>query len=162
MLERCRCAIGEAVDAAAGRPLALRLRLEGPCPAHMALARDPATLRQKLLAAGLEVAEADTFWLEDVRVATRPMLDLETLRARQDAVGRLVRAVDSLAAAPEAATGVAAAAQGYAAALLDRGAGGLRQALGPDHPAVRAAEGRLPPELLQRARDLLLARLAQG
>ena len=66
-------------------------------------------LEEKLLAAGLEVAEADTFWLEDMRVATRPMLDLETLRARQDAVGRLVRAVDSLAAAPEAATGVTAA-----------------------------------------------------
>jgi len=47
-------------------------------------------------------------------------------------------------------------------AMLDRGAGRLRQALGPEHPAVLAAEGRLPPELLQRARDLLLARLAQG
>ena len=162
VLERCRRAIGEAMDIAAGRLLALRLQLEGPCPAHTTLARDPATLRQKLLAAGLEVAEVDTFWLEDVRVATRPMLDLEMLRARQDAVGRLVRAVDLLAVAPETATGVTAAAQSYAAALLDRGAGGLRQALGPDHPAVRAAEGRLPPELLQRARDLLLARLAQS
>jgi hypothetical protein len=52
------------------------------------------------------------------------------------------------------------AVESYAATLLDR-AGGLRQLLGPDHPAVRAAAGDLPPELLLRARDLLLARLAQ-
>jgi DNA repair exonuclease SbcCD nuclease subunit len=162
VLERCRRAIGAAMDAADGRLLAMRLRLEGPCPAHLALARDPAALRQKLLAAGLEVAEADAFWLEDVRLATRPMLDLDSLRARDDAVGRLVRMIETLTEQPEAAAGPAAGAKSYAAALLDRGAGGLRQALGPDHAAVRAAEGHLSPELLQRARDLLLARLAQS
>jgi DNA repair exonuclease SbcCD nuclease subunit len=162
VLERCRRAIGAAMDATDGRLLAMRLRLEGPCPAHLALARDPAALRQKLLAAGLEVAEADAFWLEDVRLATRPMLDLDSLRARDDAVGRLVRMIETLTEQPEAAAGPAAAAKSYAAALLDRGAGGLRQALGPDHAAVRAAEGHLSPELLQRARDLLLARLAQS
>ncbi|WP_338661303.1 DNA repair exonuclease [Pararoseomonas sp. SCSIO 73927] len=162
VLVRCRRAMGEAVDAAEGRLLVLRLRLEGACPAHLVLARDPAVLRQKLVAAALEVAEADAVWIEDVRVATRPMQDIGALRARDDAVGRLVRAIDAMAEAPEEATGPAAAAQGYATAMLDRGLGGLRQALGPDHPAVQAAEGRLPPELLQRARDLLLARLAQG
>jgi len=159
VLERCRRAIGTAVDGADGRLLALRLRLEGPCPAHSTLARDPAALRQKLIAAGLEVAEAGAFWLQDVRVATKAMLDLDTLRARDDAVGRLVGAIETLAEDPAAP---AAAAQAYASAMLDRGAGRLRQALGPDHPAVLAAEGRLSPELLQRARDLLLARLAQG
>ena len=172
VLERARRAIGDAVDAAEGRLLALRLRLEGPCPAHDALNRDPAALRQKLVAASLEVADADAVWLEEVQIDTRPMQDVGSLRARDDAVGRLVRAIDALVEAPlveaplaEAAVAggpALAAAQGYAAALLDRGAGGLRQALGPDHPAVQAAEGRLPPELLRRARDLLLARLAQG
>jgi DNA repair exonuclease SbcCD nuclease subunit len=161
VLERARRAIGEAVDGAEGRLLALRLHLEGPCPAHPALARDPAALRQKLLAAGLEVAEADAFWLEDIRLATRPMQDISALRARDDAVGRLVRAIDALADGSEAA-GPVAAAQGYASAMLDRAAGGLRQALGPDHPAVQAAGGQISPEMLRRARDLLLARLAQS
>lgn len=166
VLDRARRAMGEAVDAAEGRLLALRLRMEGPCPAHGALARDPAALRQKLVAASLEVADADSIWLEDVQLATSPMQDLGSLRARDDAVGRLVRAIDALAETspvqdtPPGAT--AAAAQAYTAALLDRAAGGLRQALGPNHPAVRAAEGHLSPELLRRARDLLLARLAQG
>ena len=159
VLDRCRQAIGTAVDGAEGRLLALRLRLEGPCPAHLHLARDPATLRQKVLAAGLEAAEAGAFWLEELRLATRPMLDLETLRARQDAVGRLVRAIDALAEATEDAP--AGLGQGYAAGVLDKAASGLRHALGPDHPAVLAAQGQVPPELLRRARDLLLARLAQ-
>ncbi|MFC0389364.1 metallophosphoesterase family protein [Muricoccus vinaceus] len=162
VLERCRRAIGTALDGAEGRLLALRLRLEGPCPAHAALARDPAALRQKLIAAGLEVAEAGAFWLEEVRVATRSMLDLDALRAREDAVGRLVHAIEALAADPSAAAGPGESARAYAGAMLDRGAGRLRQALGENHPAVLAAEGRLPPELLHRARDLLLARLAQG
>ena len=117
---------------------------------------------QKLIAAGLEVAEEGAFWLEEVRVATRSMLDLGALRARDDAVGRLVHAIEDLAADPSATAGPGEAARAYAGAMLDRGAGRLRQALGEDHPAVLAAEGRLPPELLRRARDLLLARLAQG
>lgn len=162
VLDRSRRAIGEAVEGADKRLLALRLRLEGPCAAHMALARDPAAFRQKLLAAGLEVADADAFWLEAVQVATEPALDIDTLRSRGDAVGRLVRAIDALAEAPEHGAGPAGSAQKYASALLDRGAGGLRQALGPDHAAVQAAEGHLSPELLRRARDLLLARLAAG
>ncbi|WP_043833795.1 metallophosphoesterase family protein [Muricoccus aerilatus] len=162
VLERCRRAIGAAVDAGEGRFLALRIRLEGPCPAHTALARDPASLRQKVIAAGLEVAEAGSFWLQEVRTATRAMLDLDALRAREDAVGRLVGAIEALAADPSAAAAPVAAAQAYASHMLGRGAVRLSQALGPDHPAVLAAEGRLPPELLQRARDLLLARLAQG
>ena len=160
VLERCRRAIGAAVDGAEGRFLALRLRLEGPCPAHSALARDPAALRQKLIAAGLEVAEAGAFWIEEVRVATRAMLDLGALRARDDAVGRLVGAIEALAESPAAAP--AAAAQAYAERNARPRRGPAAPALGPDHPAVLAAEGRLPPELLQRARDLLLARLAGG
>jgi len=157
VLDRARRAIGTAVDAAEGRLLALRLRLEGDCAAHDALARDPAALRQKLLSAMLEVADADAVWLEDLRLATRPAGDdAGPLRLRDDAVGRLARAIDSLAEQPAAMPAV----ESYAATLLDR-AGGLRQLLGPDHPAVRAAAGDLPPELLLRARDLLLARLAQ-
>lgn len=161
VLARCRRSIGEAVDAAEGRLLALRLHLKGACLAHLSLARDPSAVRQKLIAAALEVAEADAIWLEDVRIATLPMQDIDDMRARDDAVGRLVRAIDGLVDAPDASS-LSAEAQTYAASMLDRGAGGLRQALGPGHPAVLAAEGRLPPELLMRARDLLLARLAQS
>ena len=50
--------------------------------------------------------------------------------------------------------------QAVQAGLLER-AGGLRAALGEEHPAVlAAASGTVPPELLARARALLLARLA--
>jgi hypothetical protein len=38
----------------------------------------------------------------------------------------------------------------------------LRDALGADHPAIRAAAGDIPPDLVQRARDLVLSRLVEG
>ncbi|MFC0407191.1 metallophosphoesterase family protein [Roseomonas elaeocarpi] len=162
VLALCRRALGESADAAGGRLLAARLRLEGACPAHLALTHDPAALRQKLIAAALEVAEADAIWIQELRVATRPTQDLGTLRAREDAVGRLARAIDALAEALDAPGGPAAATRDYANALLNRGAGALLQALGPEHAAAQAAQGNLSLELLRRARDLLLARLAQG
>jgi DNA repair exonuclease SbcCD nuclease subunit len=162
VLGLCRRAIGEAVDAAGGRLVVLRLRLEGPCLAHATLARDPAVLRQKLIAAALEVAEAEAVWIEDVRIATRPLRDIDAMRNRDDAMGRLVRAIDALAEAPPGEAGPAAQAQDYARTMLERGLAGLRQALGPDHAAVQAADGQLSPEVMRRARDLLLARLAQS
>ncbi|MFT8243284.1 metallophosphoesterase family protein [Roseomonas sp. BN140053] len=180
-LDRVRAALGEAVDAAEGRLLAARVTLRGPCAAHLALARDPAATREKVRAAGLAVADPEALWVEAVRVATQPAADLEALRARTDAVGRLARAIEALGAAlPEAPADPAATPAGladdaaaaatsrvaapvgaYAAAMLNR-AGGLREALGDGHPAVLAAGGQLPPELLRRARDLLLAELARG
>jgi len=158
-LERIRHALGAAIDVADGRLLALRLTLEGDCAAHAALARDPLGTRERVRSAGLEVAEEEAFWIEAVRVNTRPLSGSTTARPSGDATGRLLGAIEALSGGAENAT-MTAAAQAYAATLLDR-AGGLREALGPDHPAVQAAEGRLSPELLQRARQLLLSRLAQ-
>jgi DNA repair protein SbcD/Mre11 len=78
------------------------------------------------------------------------------MRARSDAVGLLVRELDS-ATPGQFATDV----QTYCATLLNR-ARLLREALGDEHPAVRAAAGTISPELLESARNLLLARLAEG
>jgi hypothetical protein len=52
----------------------------------------------------------------------------------------------------------------YAKDLLNR-LPGLRDELRDldrNHPALKADEEKLPPELLQRARDLLLSRLAES
>ena len=77
------------------------------------------------------------------------------MRGRADAVGLLVREIETAAL-----TGPADQLRTYCAGLLER-AGGLRAALGEEHPAVlAAASGTVPPELLERARALLLARLA--
>ena len=158
VLNRVRRALGGAVDGAEGRLLAARVVLHGPCAAHLSLAQDPGATREKVRGTGLEVADADRLWIEAVRIGTRPALDIPALRARTDAVGRLVRAIETLSGDRSP---LARPVAEYAGAMLDRGAGGLRDALGPDHPAVQAAAGSIPPELLERARHLLLASLAE-
>jgi hypothetical protein len=134
--------------------LAARLILTGACPAHPALVRDHGATRDKLL--GEAAACSGDLWLESVRIRTALTLDLDALRARADAVGLLVRGIET-----SAGDRLGDAAKQYAAAMLNR-ASGLRPALGEDHPAVRAAGGELPAELIARAKSLLLARLAEG
>lgn len=156
--DRARDAIGAAVEAAEGRLLALRLELGGTTAAHSALARDPEALRAHLRSAGLEAAEADSFWIEAVRLATRAPGAARA--AGDDAPARLLGAVRDIAAAPRTAPELASALQDYATQMLAR-APGLREALPAGHPALLLAEGELPPELLHQARDLLLARLTE-
>ena len=155
-LAAIRTKLEAALDAAGDRLLAVRIVLHGATAAHAALVRDLGATRDKLHAEAASCAASGTIWLESVQVRTRPALDIAALRARSDAVGLLVRALD------DARPGdFAADVQTYAGTLLNR-LRGLRDELGADHPAVQAAEGKLPPELLDRARDLLLARLAEG
>lgn len=157
VLDRVRRALRPALDAAEGRLLALRLSLEGACPAHLELVRDAAATRGHIQSAGLELATEAELWIEAARIRTRPMLDLEALRGRSDAVGRLVGAIEALVAEPGET--LVAPVRDYASHMLERG---LREALGERHPAVLAADGTLPRDLLERARALLLARLAEG
>jgi predicted phosphodiesterase len=150
-----RTSLDTALDAAGDRLLAARIVLHGATAAHPALVRDLGATRDKLHAEAAGCAGNGTIWLESVNVRTRPALDIAALRARSDAVGLLVRELDN--ATPGH---FAAEVQTYCATLLNR-ARLLREALGEDHPAVQAAGGVLSPELLQTARSLLLARLAE-
>ncbi|HEX5325794.1 MAG TPA: hypothetical protein VFW75_03920, partial [Acetobacteraceae bacterium] len=100
-------------------------------------------------------AGSAAIWIEGVRVRTRPALDLAAMRERSDATGMLVRAIVDADAAD-----FAAVMQDYCCGLLDKAAG-LRAALGAEHPAVPAAAGTVQAELLERAKNLLLARLAE-
>jgi DNA repair exonuclease SbcCD nuclease subunit len=155
VLTKARAAFGAALDNADGRLLAARVLLQGACAAHADLSRSLADTREKLKGEALACGGAERIWLESVRVETRPAHDLAALRARTDQVGALIRAIDSAEAAD-----VAAPITAWMTALLER-SGGLRAALGPAHPAVQVAEGHLPAELLERAKALLLARLAE-
>jgi len=150
-----RASLDTALDAAGDRLLAARIVLHGATAAHPALVRDLGATRDKLHAEAAGCAGNGTIWLESVNVRTRPALDIAALRARSDAVGLLVRELDNATSGH-----FAAEVQTYCATLLNR-ARLLREALGEDHPAVQAAGGVLSPELLQTARSLLLARLAE-
>lgn len=153
-LTAVRAKFEAALDAAGDRLLCARVVLNGATGAHPALVRDLGATRDRLHAEAA-ICGGD-IWLESVQVLTRPVLDIAALRARSDAVGMLVRELDTARA-----DGFAAELQLYCATLLNR-ARRLREELGDQHLAVQAAGGTISPELLARARNLLLARLAEG
>ena len=151
-----RSALIGAADAADGRLLAARVELQGATSLHAALARDPAAtvedVRAELNGLGLQ----DQVWVEKLSVLTRPAVALDEWRAVSDAHATLLRSVEA-----EPTAEVAQEVRAYAAHMLGRVAK-LRDALGPEHPAVRAAAGDISPELVERARNLLLSRLVEG
>ena len=153
---RVRPVVGEALQAADGRLLAARVVLQGACSAHAALARSLGDTREMLRGEVLAAGGADAMWLEHVVLATRPALDITALRARADMVGLLMREIDAASAAD-----LVAPLQAWITGLLER-AGILRAALGETHAAVLTADGALPADLVERAKSLLFARLAEG
>ncbi|MGI3776540.1 MAG: metallophosphoesterase family protein [Janthinobacterium lividum] len=150
-----RAAAGAAVERADGRLLALRVVLTGASAAHAALAGASGEVRE-LVRSELLAAAGEEAWLEGVQVATAPRQDRSAMRGRTDAFGALVRSIEGMDAAA-----LAGPLQAYAERMLGR-AGGVGEALGEAHPAVRLAAGEVPEELMQRARELLMARLAEG
>ena len=146
-----------ALDAAGDRLLAVRIVLQGATAAHPALVRDFGATRDKLHAEAASCAANGTIWLESVEVRTRTALDLAAMRARSDAVGLLGTGTRQRHphplrhGSPNLLRHIA-----QSRPLAARGAGRL------EHPAVQAAGGSISPELLERARNLLLAHLAEG
>jgi DNA repair protein SbcD/Mre11 len=155
-LELTRVALLEACKQADGRLLATRIVLSGACAAHAAFSADLHGAREKLRAEAMAVAGLDAVWAETITLATRPMIDTAALRDREDATGRLVRALETID--PEQ---LGAALKTYADRMLGHAAW-PRQELDKAHPAMQAAEGTVSAELIERARDLLLARIAEG
>jgi DNA repair exonuclease SbcCD nuclease subunit len=153
-LVRVRGAFGAALEAAAGRLLAARVVLHGDCAAHAALSRSLSDTREKLKGEALACGGAESLWLEQVVLATRPALDFAALRGRTDQVGQLVGEIEGANAVE-----LGDIMRDWAGGLLER-AGLLRAALGPAHVAVQAAEGQISAELMERAKAMLLARLA--
>ena len=151
-----RNACAKALARAGGRLLVLRILLTGATAAHAALSRDASETRERIRAELLTLGGQDVVWLEGVRILTRGAADLEALRARSDAIAELIGAIES-----EDGASLGDEPGAYATTMLER-LPGLKEQLGPEHPAVQVAAGTISPELLARARDLLLARLAEG
>jgi len=87
----CREALGTAMDGADGRSLVVRIRLAGRGPLHGHLAR-PGYLDDLRQLLNEEAGIAAPFsWVESVRDATRPDVDLEARRGAPDFVGDFLR-----------------------------------------------------------------------
>ncbi|HHH31065.1 MAG TPA: DNA repair exonuclease [Polyangiaceae bacterium] len=138
------------VRAAEGRPLAVRVVLEGQTPAHGALVDDEEGWINRLRA---EANDLGTVWLEQVRLTTEPVIDVAGLSARDDAVGQIARALAELQHDDEGLAPLMAELQDVhkklPAELRSAGPEGLRL---DDPSTVR--------RLLREAENLVLARLA--
>jgi exonuclease SbcD len=129
------------------RPVAARVRLFGATPLHGELLGDGERVRQAVIAESRQCGADDTIWIEAVVVDTLAPADLATLFERPDVIGRLGAVLDELI-------------REQGADLLGEYPERLRQRmsgieLAAEHPL---REGGVA--LLQKARDLVLARLA--
>jgi exonuclease SbcD len=102
MLGRATGLLRDAVAQAEQRLLAVRLTVTGACRAHEALA-----LRREAAIAELRSLDLDDIWLEDIRIKTRPLVDLAELRASDSLVGQLLRSVETLRTVPAELASVA-------------------------------------------------------
>jgi DNA repair protein SbcD/Mre11 len=145
-MERVAFVLREAVEAAARRPIAARVRLTGATELHEELLAKAETVREGVVAAGREHG-ADAVWIERVTIETVSKADLHTLIGRPDVLARLNAILDELVA------------DGGSAILGDYPER-LRQRIpipDPDgtHPLCDGGAA-----LVKRARELVLARLA--
>jgi DNA repair exonuclease SbcCD nuclease subunit len=93
--EQVREGLQAALDAAEGRPIAVRLMLQGATSAHSRLhaEREHWLQEYRALATGLGGAG---IWLEKVAITTTPSISADQILARDDALGGLLRSINML------------------------------------------------------------------
>ncbi len=142
ILDRIGKALEREVAAAEGRTVAVRLVVEGACPAHGELLASPERWASECRALG-----GGSLWIEKVQLRTRQP---DAVRAADDALGGLLRSIEDL----KAGGGLADLAEGF----LD-----LRRKLPPelfeDADALDPTDPERLRSLLGEVEDLLLSRL---
>ncbi len=90
--EQVREGLQSALDSAEGRPVAVRMVLQGACSAHSTLHADRERWIQeyRALATGLGGAG---IWLENVSIKTSPSVSVDEVLERDDALSGLLRAI---------------------------------------------------------------------
>jgi DNA repair exonuclease SbcCD nuclease subunit len=93
--DQVRSALQQELDAADGRLVAARLILQGSSPVHSRLRLESAHWIQeyRALASGMG---GSGMWLEKVVLDTQPAIVMDELLGRDDALGGLLRAIDTL------------------------------------------------------------------
>ncbi len=95
LMAAARVAVAAALEDADDRSLVVRLRLTGRGPLHGSLAR-PGYLAHVKLLLGEELDGARPFaWVESIRDATRPEIDIDARRETPDFVGDFLRTVST-------------------------------------------------------------------
>ena len=154
---RVRQALQASLDDAGGRPLALRLQLQGAGDAHAELQARQAYWEQEFraLANGLSSAGSGAgLWLEKVRFRTRARLTAQDAPARDDAIGGLSRTIDALELDD---AGLASLADELTP-LVNK----LPAELANDSEPYRPADSEQLRATLDEVKALLLTRLSQA
>ena len=150
-MDRAMSAVERALEEAEGRPLAARVELTGPCPAHEALLADPEHWTNELRAAALDAA-GDRVWLEKVRFQTKP--DRERTLP-EGPLQEVMALLDELKADPEAL-------EALGNELFTDLARKLPAELRNGNPAPNPEDMDWLAEVLETSRPLLLHRLRGG
>lgn len=100
LLGRTRSELESELDRADGRLLAVRVTVEGCCPAHEALYKQPETWTAGIRAIATDLGYGD-IWVEKVRIMTRPETKRPTSPEADDALSALVGTIASLRADSE-------------------------------------------------------------
>ena len=90
--EKVREALQQALDSTEGRLLAARLVLYGTCAAHSHIHAEIEHWIQEYRALAMGLGGAG-IWLEKVSLKTQPSISVDSILARDDALGGLLRAI---------------------------------------------------------------------
>ncbi len=81
-------------------PLAVRIRLHGPCRAHSELSRDINKWTNEIRAAATDLS-GEKIWVEKILFETQTIADLDEMLVRDDAFGSLLRGIQDLSTSEE-------------------------------------------------------------
>lgn len=155
--DRLRAAVAREAETSDGRLLACRLALTGRTPLHDRLVLRAEDLRDELRAVvALDLGE-DAAWIDKVLVETTPPAEAADHRAREDALGRLLRSLEDAPEDPALADLVRREIR----PLLTRLPADLKDTLATEgeDPLLAAALADDMPRLIAEAGAFLAARL---
>lgn len=101
LLDRVRETLRQVRSAADDRLAAVRLEIEGRCQAHRKLASDGS--RQQIITDVRALASefGGEVWIEKIKFRTQPVMDIESRRLVKDALGDLLREIETIANDPQ-------------------------------------------------------------
>jgi DNA repair exonuclease SbcCD nuclease subunit len=149
LLELTRQAISQALEAADGRTLAIRIRLEGASKIADELAAYPEQLEQQIKALGAEMAGGD-LWIERIENTVAAKLDLDSALADDSTLARLLQDILS--------TRDAADIEGMEAVLNELRQKIPAEALSNDS-ALNLGQKETLKRLIEEAKQMLIGRL---
>ena len=95
LYEQVRDTLQQGIDAAGGRPVAVRLVLRGACSWHLKMQAEKDRWTQEFRALASAVGSAD-IWLEKVVLDTQSAAPVETVPAHDDALGGLLQGIHGM------------------------------------------------------------------